>query len=234
MILNSSMNHLKIKHHICLSSYFPERNCIWAPNSQVDLTNLVLSVTAQWAVDLLLLNQSDWRTLVKKNFSMEMWRYMIQKWWGVLRSCSWTHLKPEESASSGSFPDLLPSTFALRTSALQPSASSQEFRRHLARYTSIAPIYNTTWTLQEVCLEFDKRTDILTLPFTPPVIFVFWMQMKNQTKNLGAVHGKSTLSSCSGHTWSFSSVTKVGQWKICKAYFAALCFHAVKLPVSCP
>ncbi|KAM4592210.1 L-threonine ammonia-lyase isoform 2-T2 [Odontesthes bonariensis] len=62
-----------------------------------------------------------------------MLKSMKPKWWKLLRSSSWTPPKPEESASSGSSPDLRLSTSALRTSAQQPLGSRQGYRRPLAR-----------------------------------------------------------------------------------------------------
>lgn len=140
-----------LPHFLFLSS--TEMSCVWVPLSQATISKVAPSVTALLAADQPSLNQSGWRTLERRSCSMETWRSTTSRWWVVLRSCSKNLPKPDVWVSSGPF--LNQSTFALRTSAPQPSRFSLGYRRPPARYHSSAKS-------KTIPPAFSHRTDSLS------------------------------------------------------------------------
>lgn len=147
-----------------MSSSFPGRSCVWAPASLAARTNAALSAMALQAADPPSLNQSAWRTLGRRSFSMAMWRSLTPRWWEVLRSCLWSPRKPDASASLGFSPN--PSTSALRTSAPRPSGSRQGYRRPPARYADRAGAYivwsevvGKWWMTSDLCWRSNHHLD---------------------------------------------------------------------------
>lgn len=141
LCINVVFIYLLSRGHNCVNqiqtylSFYPERSCTWAPVILVLFLVLVPSLMALGATDPHSLNQSAWRTLARKNNSMEMWRVTSLKWWQNLRLHSCSPQNCGESASSRWSPNLQYSIFDLRTSVRQPSGSILDYRKLHARYT---------------------------------------------------------------------------------------------------